>query len=212
MKYLLVFFISIFPMNIWSEQIIIGNVSNCPFSIVNAEFATVSKGSENTQNGKAYEVQIYVSNYDLESITISAIVVDGNGIVKGMDSRNFKGNFNSHRTYKVIINDPSFDISDSDKIYIIPYYSKLLSQYWLLNGESVLGFLSGGSSLEGIIVNESPPAQPAPSKCTPEQLSNICSDCSKIALNLCGAGNISSFKCTCEECSFSCHFGDGGKK
>lgn len=196
---------------VFPQTIIIGNAENCPFSILNIEKASLASGDKNSnQHGKAYSIEVLPAA-ELESFTVSAIVVDRDGIVKGMDSRNFKGNFNQHRTYKVIINNPEINVEDTDSIYFIPYFSGAENFYWLIIGNSVYDFLKGISNLKGVIIEQSPGSQPAPTKCTVEQLKNACDNCASIASKVCVNGRVTQFKCTCDECSFTCSYSDGQK-
>lgn len=191
-----------------AQNIIIGNAENCPFSILGIEKATLASGEKNSEHhGKAYSIEILPAA-ELESITVAAIIVDKDGTVKGMDSRDFKGDFNQHRTYKIIINEPEIKIEETDTIYFIPYLAETKDFAWIADPNKILGFINGSDLLSGIVVAESPGGSGG---CTNEEFAFRCNKCEIAATNLCGSGKVTSFECGCTVCKFSCTgFGGGG--
>lgn len=192
---------------VFAQNILIGNAENCPFSILGVEKATLASGEKNLEHhGKAYSIEIQPAA-ELESFTVAAIVVDSDGIIKGMDSRNFKGNFNQHRTYKIIINEPEIKIEETDTIYFIPYLAETIDFAWIADPNKIAGFIKDSDLLSGVVVSQSPGGSGG---CTNEEFAFRCSRCEAAATNLCGTGKVSSFECGCTVCKFSCSGSGGG--
>ncbi len=106
MKNLLIFFGLISFVGIsFTQNFIIGNVENCPFTIKNVK----NEKTNADHKGKAYKIKVLI-NSNLENLTVSAIGVDKDGTVKGMDSKNFKGDFNEKKPHKIIIKQSNFKI------------------------------------------------------------------------------------------------------